>query len=396
MARHRTLVAMAALLIATATHAWAPDASARGSFGKNILSIDHYVDHVSTSPAIAGMPIKLFVRERVLAGVARGGNIEATGKAVLFVHGGTYPSVPDFDLEYKDYSWMAYLAQAGFDVYAMDITGYGKSSRPFMDDPCNTNPAQQAIIIPSPLPAPCPPSFPFRLTTTVSEWDDMNAVVDFIRARTGVEAVHLIGWSGGGPRIGGYAALYPEKVGKIVILAPGYSRLTPDQPTLPLPTPGFPMNLSTRTRAFNERWDIQVQCPGQFEPAIRDVIWASNMEFDPVGATWGPQVVRQRTSTSWGWNAKMAAQVKAPALLLSGELDQEVLPIRVRELYEDLGSTSKVLMNMECTSHYTPYETQYKVMHKASKDWLLHGSVIGVSRGELRADATGKVRKVGQ
>ena len=33
-----------------------------------------------------------------------------------------------FDVPYQDYSWMAYLAEAGFDVFAMDITGIGRSA----------------------------------------------------------------------------------------------------------------------------------------------------------------------------------------------------------------------------------------------------------------------------
>lgn len=61
-------------------------------------------------------------------------------RIVLFVHGGTVPAVPDFDLDYKDYNWMAYLARAGFNTYAMDQTGYGGSPKPMMDDPCNVDP----------------------------------------------------------------------------------------------------------------------------------------------------------------------------------------------------------------------------------------------------------------
>jgi alpha-beta hydrolase superfamily lysophospholipase len=32
---------------------------------------------------------------------------------------------------------MEFLAQDGFDVFAMDLQGYGLSTRPRMDDPCN-------------------------------------------------------------------------------------------------------------------------------------------------------------------------------------------------------------------------------------------------------------------
>lgn len=382
-------------IFAFAFSALPQNASARDAYGSNIASIDHYVNHLSTSPALAGITVQLYVRERVLQGVLRAGrNVGNDRKAVLFVHGGTYPSVPDFDLPYKDYSWMAYLAQAGFDVFSIDITGYGKSSRPYMDDPCNVNPAQQATIIPNPLPAPCPASYPFRLTTSVSEWDDMNAVVDYIRQLVGVERVNLIGWSGGGPRIGGYAALYPEKVEKIVLLAPGYNRLGPDDPTLPIPTPGFPTNITTRAGAMG-RWDVQVVCPNQYDPAIRDVIWASNMEFDPLGATWGPGVVRTRTSTSWGWNANMAADVTAPILMISGEFDMEVAPQNVRNLFADVSSQNKVFMNVECASHYIPYEYQYHAaLLEPSKQWLLHGSIHGVTNGEVNVDVSGRIEKI--
>jgi hypothetical protein len=39
------------------------------------------------------------------------------------------PSKVAFDVRYQDYSWMEYLAREGFDVFAMDTTGYGRSTR---------------------------------------------------------------------------------------------------------------------------------------------------------------------------------------------------------------------------------------------------------------------------
>jgi alpha-beta hydrolase superfamily lysophospholipase len=48
---------------------------------------------------------------------------------------------------------MVYLAVAGFDFFAMDLQGYGSSSKPtVMDDPCNTFPDNQAkYLVPNPL-----------------------------------------------------------------------------------------------------------------------------------------------------------------------------------------------------------------------------------------------------
>ena len=401
MKRERWSGILAALaLVALAPRVLADGEEEDGQSGGDevVLSLDHYVNHVSTIPATSGHHVQLFVRERVLGGVEDlGRSTEANGKAVLFIHGGTYPSVADYDLDFKTYGFMAYLARAGFDVYSMDIQGYGWSTRPFpMGDPCNVSAAQQPILSPYPIPAseiPCAPSYPFVLSNSQSDWDEIDRVVDFVRARTGQDRLDLVGWSGGGPRFGGYAALHPEKVARMVLLAPAYSRATPDTPPK-LPQPGVPYAVSTRSRAFHDRWDIQVHCANQFDPAIRDVIWATNLKFDPVGATWGPEVVRARTQTSFAWNAKLAAKIQAPLLLLSGEFDLEVLPQRVRELFADAGSASKVFINIECASHYVPYETQHTVLLRSAKEWLLHGTVIGVSSGTLNADASGTIRKV--
>src|SRR5262245_45806165 len=46
-------------------------------------------------------------------------------KTVLFVHGATYPSEITFDLSVGGTSWMESIARAGYDVYLLDIRGYG-------------------------------------------------------------------------------------------------------------------------------------------------------------------------------------------------------------------------------------------------------------------------------
>ena len=85
---------------------------------------------------------------------------------MLFVHGAGTPAEVSFDVPYKDYSWMAYLAKAGFDVFSMDMTGYGRSTRPpAMNDPCNLSKEQQVRFVPQLIAAPCAPSHPTPITT---------------------------------------------------------------------------------------------------------------------------------------------------------------------------------------------------------------------------------------
>src|SRR5689334_24247017 len=81
-----------------------------------ILSVDHKVAVKSIVPAITGQEATIYVRERVADGLKNPG----ADKVVLFVHGaGTLAEVA-FDVPSGDYSWMAFLAKAGFDVFSMD------------------------------------------------------------------------------------------------------------------------------------------------------------------------------------------------------------------------------------------------------------------------------------
>src|SRR5262245_4082517 len=126
-------------------HARAPRPSAPG----DPSTTDHYVRVKSTVPAIAGQVTPIYVRERMVPSSATT-SAAPNERVVLFVHGAGTPAEVAYDVPYQDYSWMAYLAKAGFDVFAMDQTGYGRSARPFpMNDPCNLSPAQQALFVPS-------------------------------------------------------------------------------------------------------------------------------------------------------------------------------------------------------------------------------------------------------
>src|SRR5437762_9338627 len=152
-----------------------------GDDGEQLLTIDHYVRFQSTVPAMAGQAAQIYVRERVKAGAVLRGAI-VNDRVALVVHGAGWGGPEAFDTPYQDYSWMAYLARAGFDVFAVDMTGYGRSSRPAaMSDPCNLAKTEQPAFR-SFITAPCTPSFPHAATTIASDWDDVGGAVDYVRA----------------------------------------------------------------------------------------------------------------------------------------------------------------------------------------------------------------------
>ena len=367
---------------------------------ERVVTTDRFVPHTSTVPANAGERVGLYLREKTTAAAAArfAAGESPAGRVVLFVHGGSVSSIPDYDLDYKDYSWMGFLAEAGFDTFAMDQSGYGRSPRPMMDDPCNMSEADQALVTPHPLSEPCAPAYPYGLTTVQSDWDEMNTVVDYIRELRGVETVSLVGWSAGGRRTGGYAARHPEKVDKLFLFAPGYGPNGASEAPADLPQPGVPMRLQTHETLTQGRWEENVACENQVDPGIREVIWRSIMSFDALGSVWGPPegVMRVRAgNSSWGWNKAYAAKVTAPTMIIVGEQDN---PESRGVLHTDLtGTGSKVLVTMACATHFAVWETsQYKFMHRASLEWLTGGTYRGQPNGVYRVGVNGAETTTGQ
>src|SRR5260221_1971262 len=144
--------------------------------------------------------ISLYVRNKHPEGVNR----FAADKILLYVHGATYPAETAFDLKLSGLSWMDYIARRGYDVYLVDVRGYGKSTRPPEMD------------------QPAPDNGPIVHTATAVK--DVGSAVEFIRKRRGVDKINLIGWSWGTSIMGWYTAQNNAKGNKLVLYAPGWLR----------------------------------------------------------------------------------------------------------------------------------------------------------------------------
>jgi pimeloyl-ACP methyl ester carboxylesterase len=125
-------------------------------------------------------------------------------RILLYVHGATYPSETAFDLSLNGTSWMEYIARRGYDVYLVDVRGYGRSTRP----PEMERPAEDADPI-------------VRTATAVQ---DVRSAVEFILRRRGAAKLDLLGWSWGTSIMGWYTAQNNERVNKLVLYAPQWLR----------------------------------------------------------------------------------------------------------------------------------------------------------------------------
>jgi pimeloyl-ACP methyl ester carboxylesterase len=266
----------------------------------------------------------------------------------------------------------------------MDMTGYGRSTRPAaMNDPCNLARAQQEGFMPALIASPCDATYPHQMTTLASDWQDIDGVVNHVRALRHVEKVNLLAWSLGGPRSAGYAAQHSDKVLKLVLLAPAYNRGAKADPPAQVPANGAAMNTQSHAE-FLANWNRQTGCPAQYDPATADSVWSEMLLSDPLGATWGTGVRRAPLVTSWGWTTEVVSKTQIPTLLVSGAHDKQVNPDRVRELYTDLGSPKKIFVDLACSSHNAMWEKNHLLLFQASLEWLTQGSVEGKQEGMLR------------
>ena len=356
--------------------------------GEKLLTVDRFVPHVSTVPANLGRMVGLHLREKTLASTIDGAG-RSEPHVVLFLHGGYSPSAVAYDLDYRDYSWMAQLARAGFDAFALTHTGYGASPKPMMDDPCNVDAAYQSQLIPKVLKGPCAPRYPYKLISSRTEWDEIETAVDTIMKLRQVKKISLVGWSTGAPRAGGFAAMHPEKVDRMVLLAPAPFFPSDSAPD-PMPEPGAPVILQSRDMLMKQRWENDVRADGQVEhPEVREVMWRELMLEDGLGEAWGPDgvgVMRAPNRMNYGWRAN-CARVRTPTLVMLGEFDNYE---KRRDSWKGLGSPQKVFVRLRA-SHFAHYERGRHTVHHLAEEWLRTGQAGGATAGEFAADWEGKL-----
>ena len=187
----------------------------------------------------------------------------------------------------------------------------------------------------------------------------------------------------GGPRAGGYAGQHPEKISRLVLLAPAYNRGSSAAAPAKMPPDGVPMNTQSREE-FYANWDRQAGCPDQYDRAAGDSVWSELLASDPLGATWGTGVRRAPQTAVWGWNQGAAGKMMIPTLMVAGAHDKQVPPERVRDLYADLGASNKIFVDLACSSHNAVWERNHLLLFRASLEFLTGGTVNGAKQGTLK------------
>jgi pimeloyl-ACP methyl ester carboxylesterase len=232
-------------------------------------------------------------------------------RILLYVHGATYPAETAFDLPLAGMSWMGYIACHGWDVYLVDLRGYGQSTRPAE----MARPAEEGKPI---------------VTTDVAV-RDVGAAVEHILKRRGVARLNLLGWSWGTAIMGTYAAGNTDKVARIVLYAPLWLRKTPSLVGGEGPLGTY--RTVTQEQA-KKRWLTGVPdaakhdlIPEGWFEAWAQATWAT----DPDSGKWNPPLLRAPNGVVQDgreyWSAGRPyydpRAIAAATLLVHGEWDQD-------------------------------------------------------------------------
>jgi pimeloyl-ACP methyl ester carboxylesterase len=261
--------------------------------------------------------IQLFVRNKHPSGKE-----SPADKILLFVHGATYPAETAFDLPIEGVSMMDLIASRGYDVYLVDVRGYGRSTRP----------AEMSQ----------PPAANKPIVSTAVAAHDLGAAVDYILKKRKVAKINVMGWSWGTSIAGMYTSEHNDKVNRLVLYAPQWIRTEPQTPVAADAPPLGAYRLVSKASA-RERWlKGDLIPPGVFD-AWANATWAT----DPESSKQNPPMLRapngvmddNRNFWSAGKPQYDPGKITVPTLLLHAEWDADLPSYLAQGYFAQLKNT---------------------------------------------------------
>lgn len=242
-------------------------------------------------------------------------------KPVLFlVHGSSSGAQASFDLHVPgrgEYSVMNIFARLGYDVWAMDHEGYGRSSRTSGN------------------------------SDIASGVEDLKAAAPVVTAQTGRSKFHFYGVSSGAIRAAAFAQAQPQSVDRLVLAAFTYKG--ENAPTLKERAKRLEYyqthNTRLRDRAMIESIFTRDGLPAAYDQAVATAIADVELQF-------GDQVP---TGTYLDMTSKLPlvdpAKVLCPVLMLRGDHDGISTNADLLEFYDKLPNGDRQFVILPYVAH---------------------------------------------
>ncbi|MEZ5935951.1 MAG: alpha/beta hydrolase [Alphaproteobacteria bacterium] len=357
LANKRPYQLLPAVFVFVTSLLWLSLANAAGE--DSIRTTDYYISHESNEPFYARHGVDpnvlLHVREVVMAGRER--TVREDGKVLVLIHGATFPGYVAFDTNAGGASIMRHFAQLGWDTFALDLEGYGMSTRP--------------IIMDTPEAFPNDPA-PIRSDVTMA---NVGRVVDFVRDLRGVDKVHLLGWSLGAdieaPR---YTILHPDKVSKLVLLGVNYQGWGESEDDLSAERDGYDNNkMIFGYPALIERWAGLGTKPEFVIRSAFDAYREEHLASDPKSGERGG-AVRAPAGRFFDLTLEKphfdAEKITVPTLVINGDADADATQEDNQALMEALDGEENKLVVIPGAGHFLHFEKVNMQFYSALQEFL--------------------------
>jgi len=278
---------------------------------------------------------------------------------IIMMHGATFSSGSLYDTELEGASFMDVMAEAGFDVYAVDVRGYGNSTRPPSMEKqfCQTEPAVRTDIA----------------------VEDFSAAVNYVMNKNSLSRVNIIGMSWGGTVAASFTIRNGEKVHRLGLIAPQWLSNRP----VPIDSGG---DLGAWRRvdinAMHERWlssapeDKRADLipAGGFDAWRKKTLsYEPDRSFREQGAIKASNGAIQDIREYWTADRPYynPSDIKAPLLLIHGEWDSDV-PVELMQTWflSARGSSQKRWLEIGEATHMMVLEKNRHQVFNALIEFL--------------------------
>lgn len=279
--------------------------------------------------------VRLHVSEKVLG--------EAAGKPiVVLAHGSATAGPESFDVQVEgrprqgepDFSLMDYLAREGFDVFAADVRGFGRSTHP--DTGVTTQEAAQ----------------------------DLDAVIDDVLKMRGAAKVHVVAWSWGTQYAGLEVMAHPEKIARYV----SYAQMHPNSPDV----------IKRRERLEEFRKGPYITIP---EPAWKKRFTSMTPDaVNDAGAveTYARGAFAVEKTTPTGPQIDMTtrlplvdpARINVPTMMIHGQYDDVADTRGLLAFFEALNTPEKRYVIVPDAGHMAHLQAGRGILQRAIADFL--------------------------
>jgi pimeloyl-ACP methyl ester carboxylesterase len=282
-------------------------------------------------------------------------------RAVLYVHGATFPSALSIAHRFDGKSWRDALNEAGFDVWGLDFYGFGHSDRyPEMNWPAADSPplcvAQEAAR-------------------------QLEVAIRFILGHQNIERLSLISHSWGSMPTSIFAAAHSAQVDRLVLFAP-IARREPRRYETP---PAFP---AWRIVTSEDQWNRFIEDVPAHEPPVLARAhfeeWSRlYLDSDPESRSRDPFGVKTPlgpfSEIIKAWHGQLAydpAQIRSPVAIIRGEWDGLMPDDDARWLFNAFTqSPSKRDIKISRGTHLMHLEAMRQALWSESINFL-HGNDV--------------------